>query len=378
MEMSEEEKWKEIFEIKKKVACEDLPEIKEMILETNMGVSEEAKSIHKDSIVIDTCTFSLEGYSWNLQESGNTAILCTVVGTKESAGYAMRNIIDYYSVVNNDDNLMMVYEPDDILQAKRDGKVGVIIGNQSCEFVHHNDIEAAVCAFHRLGVRVFTLAYNHRTFAADGCYTGTNAGITNDGKKLIKAMEKYGITVDLAHVGERSTLEAMEICQKPPIFSHENPKALYDHPRNATDEQAKKCAELGGVMGVSAYAVTLWNGKDFPTIEHFVNCIDYYVDLIGIDHVGIGLDSNATIGAYEHRKIIYFAKLLQETEGTNSLSYKSYEAGRGYLGGGVEGLMNMANLPNVTDHLLKRGYSKNDIKKILGENWLRVFRDTWN
>lgn len=377
MTMTEDHKYREIYEIAKKFACEDTSEVKEMILDINSKVSDEAKQINKESIIIDTCTFSLENYSWNLEESGVTGINCTVIGTKDAAGYAMRNIIDYFSYVNNDDKLMMVYEADDIIKAKMEDKVGVIIGAQSCEFIHHNDIDASLQVFHKIGLRIMGIAYNHRTFAADGCY-GTDAGLSNDGRIMIKAMQKHGVLVDLSHVGCRSTLDAMDVCERPPVFTHSNPRGIIDHPRNITDEQAKKCASLGGVVGVVAYAPTLWDGINFPTIETFIDCIDYYVDLIGIDHVGLGIDSNATIGAYEHRKIIYFSKLIRESQGTNSMAYKSYEAGRGFKGECLEGLMNMANIVNITDHLLKRGYCKKDIQKILGENWLRVFRASWN
>ena len=375
--LSEEQKYQRIFEISKKFACEDTPEVKQMILDINANVSDEAKRINKDAIIIDTCTFSLEGYSWNLQEAGTTALNCTVLGTKDYPGYAMRNIMDYYSAVRYDDNLMMVYKPEDIVKAKEEGKVGVIIGAQSCDFILHNDIDASVKVFYDAGLRVMQIAYNHRSFAADGCYTGTNAGITNDGRKMIRAMQKYGITVDLSHVGELSTLEAMDMSERPMIFSHSNPKGLFQHARNITDEQAKKCAALGGVIGVTSYPVTLWDGEHFPTIDTMVDCIDYYADLIGIDHIGLGLDTNATIGAYEHRKIIYFSKLIKEREGKDSLAYKSFEAGRGYLGECLEGMMNMANMVNITEHLLKLGYREEDIRKILGLNWLRVFKETW-
>ena len=375
--LSEEQKYQRIFEISKKFACEDTPEVKQMILDINANVSDEAKRINKDAIIIDTCTFSLEGYSWNLQEAGTTALNCTVLGTKDYPGYAMRNIMDYYSAVRYDDNLMMVYKPEDIVKAKEEGKVGVIIGAQSCDFILHNDIDASVKVFYDAGLRVMQIAYNHRSFAADGCYTGTNAGITNDGRKMIRAMQKYGITVDLSHVGELSTLEAMDMSERPMIFSHSNPKGLFQHALKITDEQAKKCAALGGVIGVTSYPVTLWDGEHFPSIDTMVDCIDYYADLIGIDHIGLGLDTNATIGAYEHRKIIYFSKLIKEREGKDSLAYKSFEAGRGYLGECLEGMMNMANMVNITEHLLKRGYREEDIRKILGLNWLRVFKETW-
>ena len=228
-----------------------------------------------------------------------------------------------------------------------------------------------------MGLRVMQIAYHHRSFAADGCATGDNAGITNDGRKMIRAMEKYGVTVDLSHVGERSTLEAMDVCRKPPIFSHSNPLGVNKHIRNITDEQAKKCAALGGVVGAVGLTPSLYNGKDFPTIENYMDCIDYYVKLIGIDHVGIGLDSNATMGGYEHRTLMNIHRNYRGPDFKESLEYKGYMAGKGYYSIKLEGLMNMANLPNSTNHLLMRGYGEKDIKKILGENWLRVFRETW-
>ena len=377
MEKSIERKFQEVHEWSMKYYCEDTPEAKALSLGYNAAVSDEARRIHRDSIVIDTCSFSLDGYDWHLEQAGLTGLNCTVIGTKDSAGESIRNIIDYVSAIDNTPELMLILKPDDLLTAKREGKTGIIIGSQSSQFLHHNDIESAVEVFARLGLRVSTLAYNWRTFSADGCYSGSNGGLANDGKILIKAMEKYGVTVDLSHVGERSTMEAMDVCTKPPIFSHSNPLALNNHPRNITDEQAKKCAALGGVIGVTSFPVTLWEpGKPFPTID-FIDCIAYYADLVGIDHVGFGIDSNANAGAYERRKVVMLSHTTNSMQGQQSLGFVSNEAGRGILAAFPEGLESLANIVNIVDHLLKRGFSETDIKKVIGENWLRVFRATW-
>ncbi len=378
MEKSIERKFQEVHEWSMKYYCEDTPEAKALSLGYNAAVSDEARRIHRDSIVIDTCSFSLDGYDWHLEQAGLTGLNCTVIGTKDSAGESIRNIIDYVSAIDNTPELMLILKPDDLLTAKREGKTGIIIGSQSSQFLHHNDIESAVEVFARLGLRVSTLAYNWRTFSADGCYSGSNGGLANDGKILIKAMEKYGVTVDLSHVGERSTMEAMDVCTKPPIFSHSNPLALNNHPRNITDEQAKKCAALGGVIGVTSFPVTLWEpGKPFPTIDNFIDCIAYYADLVGIDHVGFGIDSNANAGAYERRKVVMLSHTTNSMQGQQSLGFVSNEAGRGILAAFPEGLESLANIVNIVDHLLKRGFSETDIKKVIGENWLRVFRATW-
>lgn len=377
MGKNDDQVYKEIYELGIRTWCEENPKIKDLTLSYNQEVSNEAKSINNEAIIIDACTFCLENYNWHLEESNVTGINCTVPGTKDSKGEAVNNIINYYGVINDSEKFMLVLTADDIEKAKKEKKVGVIIGSQSCEFMHHDDLYSSTKAFARLGLRIMQIAYNHRTFAADGCYTGTDAGITNDGIILIDAMEKEGIVLDLSHVGNRSTLEAMEVCKKPPIFSHANPNALFPHPRNISDEQAKKCAALGGVIGVSSYSVTLWNKKRFPDINNFIDAIEYYVNLVGIDHVGLGLDSNAQPGAYERKDQLYFINILRKLQGNDCLYYKSYEAGRGYLTMFTEGLLSMANMVNITEHLLKRGFLKNDILKILGKNWLRVFRQCW-
>lgn len=378
MNITDKQIFEEIKNLSIKVNCEDNHEVKAIALSYNENASDEAKRIHKEAIIIDTCTFNLEENNWALEASGATGLNCTVPGIKDSAEGAMQKIIDYYQVVKDCDKFMMVYKADDIIEAKRQNKIGIIIGSQTCEFVHHNDIYSSVEVFAKVGLRIMPIAYNHSSFAADGCYAISNGGITNDGKKLIRAMEKSGVTVDLSHVGERSSLEALHYCTKIPVFSHSNPKTLYNHPRNISDELAKKCASLGGVVGVCAYAPILWDGQNFPTIDNFVDCIIYYADLIGIDHVGIGIDSNAQPGAYPHRDNTYFANLNQNFSGKNGIFYKGYMAGRGYRSYFVDGIVSLANFVNIVEHMLKRGFKENEIKKVLGENWLRVFRETWN
>lgn len=218
------------------------------------------------------------------------------------------------------------------------------------------------------------IGYNFRTFAADGCLSGTDAGLSVEGKRLIRAMEKSGITVDLSHAGRRSTLDAMEICTKPPIFSHSNPLALFDHPRNITDEQAKKCAALGGVIGVCSYVPILWNRKHLPCIEDFVDAIEYYANLIGIDHVGIGIDSNAQPGAYNRQDTRHLMQLIPPNRDVYLAGAK---AGLGKAAAYPAGLYSLANIINIIEHMLKRGFSETDIKKVMGENFLRVFDETW-
>lgn len=375
--MTEKQKWDEILMYYKRYLCEDHPSVKEYALSYNQEVSAKARSLHEESIVIDTCAWHLQGYNWHLSESGITAINCTVPRGMDSPGDALNNIIEYYALCNEIEEVTLIRNYADIRQAKKDGKIGIIIGSQNCDFINHPDIPEAVEVFARLGLRVMSIAYNQHSFAADGCASGTDNGLTRDGKTMIRAMEKNGIVVDLSHVGRRSTLEAIDYCEKPAVFTHSNAYSLYPHYRNITDEQIKACAARGGVIGVSLYNVICWNQKEFPTIDHVIDNIVYYANLVGIDHVGLGSDSGVNPGTYPHRACAAYWKAARDTLGKESLMYKSYEAGRGVKGFFVEGCESMANFPNITEHLMRRGFSSAEIKKVLGENWMRIFKQWW-
>lgn len=377
-DMTEDQKWEAIELLEEKWQTEDIPEIKEQVLKCNENVSDEARRIHKESILIDACTFDVVRYGWRLKAAGLTAMNCTVPGTWSDQGDALRCIMSYHALPKDDSRFKLILTVGDIIEAKKNGQTGLIIGSQCPSFLMAADIQNCVDVFQLLGLRVCQIAYNFRTFFADGCFSPANAGLSDSGIDLIHAMEKAGVTVDLSHVGERSTLEALDMATKPMIFSHSNPIKLFNHPRNITDEQAKKCAATGGVVGVSTYNITLWDGKNFPTIDTFMDCLEYYCDLIGVDHVGIGLDTTATEGAYVKSDIVYFNKLVRRVLGENAITYQAYKAGRGAaLGNTLEGLMCLANWVNLIDAMLKRGFSEVEIKKLAGENWMRVFRETW-
>jgi membrane dipeptidase len=368
----------QILDAARSFYCEDNPSIKEKALEFNRAISPEARALHRESVVIDTCSFFLEDYNWHLEESGATALNCTVPGVMDSRGEAVKKIVDYHQSIRSCPELTLVEKTADITDAKKKGKIGIIIGAQSCEFIFHPDLHASTEVFARMGLRIMQIGYSHRTFAADGCSTGDDAGLTSHGKVLVDAMNQAGIVVDLSHVGTRSTLEAMDCCEKPPVFSHSNPIALFPHPRNITDEQIKKVAEKGGVVGACAFPPIHWDQTDRrPGLESFLDSISYLAELVGVDHVGIGLDSNAQPGAYDRRE------LLSMGQGQAAVSGPNYYL-HFHLKGMTEesfysdGIVNLANLPNITDGMLKRGFSQEEARQVLGLNYLRVFEQWWD
>ncbi len=352
----------------------DDAESKAYALAINAATSDEAKRLLKEAIIIDTCSFYVETDNWHLQESGVTALNLTVPSVMDDMGAAVKAIIDHCEVINKyPDRFMLIETAEDIRTAKAAGKVGLILGAQSCRFIEHTDLYASTEAFARLGLRVLQIGYNQRTFASEGCLSG-DAGLSATGKVLIHALEKAGIAVDLSHIGERSALEALDEARMP-IFSHSNPRALFDHPRNISDEAAKKCAAKGGVIGVCSYVPILWNHKEPPTINHFVDAIAYFADLVGIEHVGIGVDSNAQPGAYDRKDMRHLMDLVPPNRDVYLAGAK---AGLGKGCAYPAGLFSLANNVNIIDTMLKRGFSGEDIKKVMGENWLRVFGQVWH
>lgn len=377
--MTEDQKWSYIATMYERWDAEDAPENKELILSYNENVSERAKKLHEESIIIDACTFNVTRLGWRLEAAKATALNCTVPDVFGEIGDSVKAVASYYQAIREDDRFRLIISPEDILEAKKNGQTGLIIGAQSPSFLIGYDTESVLQVFRTLGLRVCQIGYNYRSFAADGCYSPDNAGLSDTGPSLIKMMEKLGVTVDLSHIGYRSALEAMDVATKPVIFSHSNPLALYKHPRNIPDECAKKCAETGGVVGVSSYNVTLWDGEHFPSIEQFLDCIEYYCNLLGVDHVGIGIDSTATEGCYSRAEIQYFTKLIRKVSGEEAVAYKAYSQGRGPINAySLEGLGCLANWVNLIEGMVRRGFSDEEIKKLAGENWMRVFRATWN
>nr|WP_325196250.1 membrane dipeptidase [uncultured Oscillibacter sp.] len=351
----------------------DDPESKAYALAVNEATSPEAKALLKECTIVDTCSFYIETDNWHLQESGVTAMNMTVPNVLDDMGQAVKAILDHYEVANKYPERFKIIETTaDIRECKATGKVGLILGAQSCKFIEHSDLYASAEVFAKMGLRVLQIGYNQRTFASEGCLSG-EAGLSLTGKVLIKALEKAGITVDLSHVGARSALEALDIAETP-VFSHSNPRALFDHPRNISDEAIKKCAAKGGVIGICSYVPILWNRKELPSINGYVDAIAYVADLVGIDHVGIGVDSNAQPGAYDRKDMRHLMDLVPPNR---DVYLAGAEAGLGKASAYPAGLYSLANNVNIIDTMLKRGFSHEDVKKVMGENWMRVFAKTW-
>jgi membrane dipeptidase len=249
----------------------------------------------------------------------------------------------------------------------------LIIGSQNSRQFEHDYLDGMVEAFYRLGMRTAILAYNGRTFAANGCISGADEGLSREGKALVKEMNRVGMLIDCSHTCEKSNFETIELSEDPCVFTHSNPNSRSDMPRNISDELIKVCAEKGGVIGLTPFPPLNWNGgDDVPTFDDFLDNIEFVIDMVGIDHVGIGTDKEGTPGAYPR-------EIIMREIASMAISVGDYFSKFAGVGGAIkmEGFEELDGFPLITQGLLDRGYDAESIKKVLGGNFMRVFKEVW-
>ena len=192
--------------------------------------------------------------------------------------------------------------------------------------------------FYRLGVRYITLCHNGDNLICDSASRTqhTHSGLSDFGRKVIAEMNRLGIMVDLSHAGEESFWQALDCSAAPIICSHSSARALCDHPRNLTDAQLRALAAADGVCQVCLYDGFLTTHEGTTNVQTAANHIDHIVQTAGIDCVGIGSDFDG--------------------------------------GGSIRGCRASNELINITKELLRRGYTPDDLRKIWGENLLRVMK----
>ncbi|MBS0206996.1 MAG: membrane dipeptidase [Planctomycetes bacterium] len=261
--------------------------------------------------------------------------------------------------------------PDEILAARQQGRGCLYFTGNGVPLTEdwltpHDELKY-VRIFFQLGVRMMHVTYQRRNMLGDGCGEAANGGLSDFGRQAIAEMNRVGVIVDVAHSGWQTSLEAAQASQKPIAASHTTAAALHHHIRSKPDEVLKAIAEKQGYVGVCCIPEFLGARGD---IAAFLDHIDYLVKLIGVDHVAIGTDI-----AYTSRNDADQRKKLPKNPRKNRLKWASLWPANAFapVPGSRDSLM-WTNWPLFTVGLVQRGYKDDDIRKILGENVLRVTR----
>ena len=332
-------------------------------------------ALYKNAIVVDSlcgpfvdmeAPLTVEALR-NLRQSGITAINFTV--SEPTLEGTINNIGVVETLVErHPDTFLLVRQTSDIARAKRENKIGIMPGFQYSAFLEENPDR--IETFRQLGVRIMQLTYNNRSIFGDGCLEPGNAGLSKAGITAVQKMNDLGVAVDLSHSGYRTTSEGVYESNKPVLISHSGCAAIYQHPRNKTDEILKALADRGGYFGVylMPYVVA---SPTVPTREHVLAHLVHAINVCGADHVGVGSD-----GSIE--------KTILTPE--QKASFDKDIARRRELGIGAPGEDRYPYVPDLNgpDHmevianeLAKRGQPSAVIEKVMGANFQRVIGDIW-
>ena len=319
-----------------------------------------AKRIHKNAIVIDGhCDTILEIANKKinfgkrntkghldiprLQEGGvNVQVFAIFIEDIYKPDRALKRTLQLYDIfyqelMNNQNHISLITHCYQIEKAKKAGKIGVILAIEGGEAME-GDL-GILRVLHKLGIRLITLTWNQRNQIADGVGEArTNSGLTEFGVKVVEEMNKLGILIDISHLSETGFWDVIKHSKNAIVASHSNCFSLCPFRRNLKDDQIKALSDKGGVIGVTYVPDFLTQDKRKADIEDVLNHIDYLIKIGGINCVGLGSDF----------------------DGTRALPINLDGADK---------------IPNITSGLIRRGYKENEILKILGGNFLRVFKE---
>ena len=332
-----------------------------------MTTDSTSQQIYDEAVVIDALNVS----NWKSPavyqslHAGRVSAINATISVWEGYQETMDNVASWLRRFQDySDVIRPARTADDILQAKREGKAGVILGWQNASPIG-NDLDR-LALFHAMGVRIVQITYNERNLLGNGCYERTDDGLSSFGIDAVKEMNRLGILVDLSHVGDRTTLDAIEVSDQPVAFTHANARSHFNHVRNKSDDALRLLVEKGGVVGANAFPVFLPHGFQ-STLDDYVDAIDDLVERVGIDHVGIGTDFT------QDQPQAFFDWLFAQ-QGTK---YRPIAADYPDPMIHPRDIETPDKFSNISKALLSRGYKSEDVVKILGSNWLRLFKQVW-
>ncbi len=297
------------------------------------------------------------------QESGITAIHPALgIGGPNANEDVTAFLHGLNGLMASRDEFVRIDSADDFGRAKSSGRVGIVLGVQNSE--HFRTVDD-VDLFHSFGQRLSQLTYNARNLIGNGSTERTDGGLSDFGVQIVARMNAVGMAVDVSHCGDQTTLDAFDASTKPVLITHSNCRSLVPgHPRCKTDEAIRRMARTGGVMGITG--VRMFVKSDEPTsLDDMLNHYDHVANLVGVEHVGIGSD----IDLYG-----YDDMPAEENERLRA-GYKGSYGFRDKID--IDAVAHPKRMYDLTEGFIRRKYSDDMIRAVLGANFIRALTATW-
>ncbi|MFC0416479.1 dipeptidase [Cytobacillus solani] len=270
-----------------------------------------------------------------------------------------------FSDIAHQDMVIKAERISDLYRAKKEGKIAFVGALESSTMIE-NELDR-LDVLYGFGIRTMGIVYSEANQLGAGLREPNDGGLTVFGKQAVRRMNKLGITIDVSHAGDKTSLDTIEASEKPVTINHAGARALWNTKRLKPDDVIKACAEKGGVIAIEAAPhSTITHNHPAHNIESFMEHFEYTANLVGIDHVAFGPDTlfGDHVGVHD---------LL-----AGQLSIKSAQMANLQKVEYVKGLENPAEcFPNIVRWLVKKGYSREEIRKVVGGNIFRVLEATW-
>ncbi len=309
------------------------------------------------------CNWSRDIFLIN-REAGLNAVHVTLVYHEDYDEFLQRVKEWDRFFEENSDLIFLGKTFEDITKAQSDNKTAIFFGFQNCSPIE-DDINLIEKVYEH-GCRFMQLTYNNQSLLATGCYEKNDSGVTNFGREAIKEMNRVGIVVDMSHSAEKSTLDAIEISEKPIAITHANPSFWHQALRNKSDFLLKKLSESGGILGLSLYSHHLKDGTNCK-LESFCEMVAKTAEIMEVTNIGIGSDLclNQPDSVVEWMRNGTWSKSTNYGEGSKKKPGFPKQP---------DWFLDARGFDNLESGLKKVGFNKQEVEGILGNNWFNFYK----
>jgi microsomal dipeptidase-like Zn-dependent dipeptidase len=305
-----------------------------------------------------------------LEQLRNAGVGCvtSTLGFWETATEAMDAVAWWRDLERENSDVMVIARTmTDIERARSENKIAVVLGFQNATLFDGRI--GFVELFADMGIRVVQLTYNNQNDFGGSCYEAEDSGLSRFGREIVHEMNRAGILVDLSHVGNRTTLEAVKHSRKPVAITHANADSLFPHKRNKTDDVIRALKDNGGVIGCACYR-NITGDEYCSTVDKWCEMVKLTVDIAGIDHVGIGTDRSHGHGPADY-------EWMRKGRWTRGVDYGAGSAARPGKVPPADWFTELSGISTIPGALARVGLNKEEVDKITHKNWLRVYGEVF-